>query len=281
MIEVSTISAVRECVSNLRSSGGHVAFVPTMGHLHEGHLHLIDEAKKRAPHVVVSIFVNPMQFSPGSDYDSYPRTLDEDKYKLEKRGADLVFVPSLIEMYPDIREQETRVAVQGLSDVLCGEFRPGHFVGVTTVVNKLFNIVQADIALFGKKDYQQLAVIKQMVKDLCIPIKILGVETTREADGLAMSSRNQYLSMEARKLAPHLYEVLLELKQRFKSQSLPINELESAAMKSLTDFGFRPEYISVCDAGSLQPATLQSHRIQVLAAAWLENARLIDNIKLR
>lgn len=281
MIEVTTISAVREHVSHLRASGGRVAFVPTMGDLHEGHLHLIDEAKKQAPYVVVSIFVNPMQFATGSDYDSYPRAIAEDKYKLKKCGVDLVFVPSVIEMYPDTREQETRVEVQGLSDVLCGQFRPGHFVGVTTVVNKLFNIVQADIALFGKKDYQQLIVIKKMVKDLCIPIKIVGVETTRETDGLAMSSRNQYLSMEERKLAPRLYEVLLELKQGFQSQSSSIDELESAAMESLADSGFRPEYISVCDADSLQPATLQSHQVQVLAAAWLGKARLIDNIKLR
>lgn len=281
MIEVTTISAVRECVSNLHTSGGHVAFVPTMGDLHEGHLHLIDEAKKQAPYVVVSIFVNPMQFAPGSDYDSYPRPMDEDKNKLEKHGVDLVFIPSVIEIYPDTYEQETKVAVQGLSDVLCGEFRPGHFVGVTTVVNKLFNIIQADIALFGKKDYQQLTIIKKMVKDLGIPIKIVGVETTREADGLAMSSRNQYLSIKERKLAPHLYAVLLELKKRFQSQSSSIDELESAAMKSLADSGFSPDYISVCDADSLQPATQESHHVQVLAAAWLGKARLIDNIKIR
>ena len=208
METVNTIAAMRQRVAAWRRADERIAFVPTMGNLHAGHIHLVTQAMAMADRVVCSIFVNPMQFGPNEDFERYPRTLAEDSAKLQQVKADLLFAPPVEEVYPSGHKAATQLSVPGVSEGLCGASRPGHFVGVATVVAKLFNIVQADVALFGEKDYQQLQVIRHMVADLCFPIEIMGVPTVREADGLAMSSRNGYLSREERVKAPAIYRSL-------------------------------------------------------------------------
>jgi pantoate--beta-alanine ligase len=284
MQTINTISDLRETILPWKSDGERVALVPTMGNLHEGHLRLVEEAHANGDHIVVSIFVNPMQFADasGGDFDSYPRTLEADEKKLSDLGVevDIVFSPSVEEVYPNGVGNETRVEVPGLSDILCGEFRPGHFVGVATVVAKLFNMVQPDVAVFGEKDFQQLLVIKRLVSDLCFPIDIIGVPTVREHDRLAMSSRNHYLSPEERENAAMLNHVLLEVKHSIKDGSRNYADLESKAMQKLEAAGFKPEYFTVRKAEDLQPASTGDHDLVVLAAAWLGKARLIDNIRV-
>jgi len=258
---------------------GRVAFVPTMGNLHEGHLTLMREARKYAHTVICSIFVNPMQFGANEDLDKYPRTLDADIAALESAGVDLLYFPSVETMYPKPLSDQTKVEVPVISELYCGASRPGHFVGVATVVAKLFNMVQPDVALFGTKDFQQLAVIRRMVADLAIPIEIIGVPTVRDADGLAMSSRNQYLTTEQRAIAPMIYA---ELKQLAETLSQDLSQLEQQpadSQRRLAEAGFEPDYLHVLDAETLLPLTNQSQQGVILIAAKLGAARLIDNIE--
>jgi pantoate--beta-alanine ligase len=281
---INNIIALRETVSAWRKAGESVALVPTMGNLHAGHLALVEKAKKRASRVVVSIFVNPMQFSDasgsGGDFEHYPRSLDADCEKLTTSGflADVVFAPSLLEVYPGGFEHETRIEVPLISDMLCGEFRPGHFVGVATVVAKLFNMVLPDVAVFGEKDFQQLLVIRHLSRDLCFPIDIVGLATVREQSGLAMSSRNQYLSVDERKQAAHLYQTLLQLQQKIVMGGRGFSSLQAQARAQLSEAGFRPEYVEIRCATNLRPAGEDDQALVILVAAWLGKARLIDNL---
>lgn len=258
--------------------GGTVAFVPTMGNLHAGHLALVKAARPLADRVVVSIFVNPMQFGAGEDFDKYPRTLGHDASMLEAEGTDLLFAPSVETMYPKPQEQQTRVEVPGLSSLLCGASRPGHFVGVATVVCKLFNMVLPDFALFGKKDFQQLMVIRRMAEDLAMPVRIVGIDTLREADGLAMSSRNGYLTDAERTTAPTLYRVLSGIRQRLLDGSDDFAGLQAAAARELDENGFRTDYVAIRRAADLSEPQPGEPGLIVLGAAYLGKARLIDNI---
>ena len=283
MFEVADISALQNHVQHWKAQQQRLVLVPTMGNLHQGHLQLVQHGQTCGDKVIVSIFVNPMQFSPGTDFESYPRTLKEDAKKLEALGVDGLFAPATEDIYPLALEKTTQVVVPELSDILCGEHRPGHFVGVTTIVAKLFNIVQPDIAVFGEKDYQQLVIIKKMVDDLGYPVEIQSSATVREDDGLAMSSRNQYLSDQQRSIAPRLYQLLCAAKEQVHSK-MPFSDIEAGAMQSLTQAGFKPEYFSIRCANSLAPASAEpsgnKKALVILAAAWLGKARLIDNISV-
>ncbi len=259
--------------------GDGIAFVPTMGNLHAGHLALVARARELAPRVVVSIYVNPLQFGPQEDFAAYPRTLEEDRARLAEAGADLVFAPRDAVMYPRPLSETTRVHVPGLSEILCGAHRPGHFDGVATVVARLFNLVRPDHAVFGEKDYQQLLVIRRMVDDLAIPVRIHGVPTVREPDGLAMSSRNQYLTPEERARAPALYRALRAAAEALARGSEDYGRLESQGRVALEAAGFRVDYFTVRDADDLGPPAPGRPRV-VLAAARLGRARLIDNLRV-
>ncbi|WP_308084484.1 pantoate--beta-alanine ligase [Neisseria polysaccharea] len=263
-----------------RKNAGTVAFVPTMGNLHEGHLALVREAKKRADNVVVSIFVNRLQFGQGEDFDKYPRTLQQDADKLAAEGIAVVFAPDEKELYPNV-EQRYNVEPPNLQNELCGKFRPGHFRGVATVVSKLFNIVAPDVACFGKKDYQQLAVIKGLTEDLNFDIEIVPVDTGRAADGLALSSRNQYLSVEERAEAPRLYRELQAVAESLKQGGLDYAGLEKRAVKSLTEHGWMVDYVEIRHADTLEVARTGDRRLVVLAAARLGATRLIDNVEIK
>jgi len=283
---LNTVVDLRHAVARWRAAGERVALVPTMGNLHTGHLQLVEQAHLHADRVVVSIFINPMQFGDasgnGGDFERYPRTFTADCEKLAafEKGVDAVFAPAVGEVYRNGHEHETRVEVPEISDILCGEFRPGHFVGVSTVVAKLFNMVQPDVALFGEKDFQQLLVIRRFTKELCFPIKIIGVPTVREASGLAMSSRNQYLSDEECKTASSLFQVLSSTKKKIEQGLCDFPSMEKEAMKRLEEAGFRPDYFSVRNAADLMPAKPDDQQIIILVAAWLGPARLIDNIQV-
>ncbi len=280
MQTLDTIAAVRQQLAAWRSAGERIAFVPTMGNLHDGHLHLVERAKRLAERVVVTVFVNPLQFGPNEDFERYPRTLAADAAKLQQVGVDLLFAPPLEQIYPAGHQAATQVEVVGVSEGLCGASRPGHFVGVATVVAKLFNIVQADVALFGEKDYQQLQVIRRLVADLCFPIEIVGVATVREADGLAMSSRNAYLSETQRALAPIIYQSLLAAAARIQAGERDFRRIEAAVQASLKQVGFEPDYFAIVDADSLTPAGDADLSLRLLVAAHLGKTRLIDNMAL-
>lgn len=271
-----TIAAVRAALKQARQKGQSIAFVPTMGNLHSGHIQLINEARRRADYVVSSIFVNPTQFGAGEDFESYPRTLDADSSQLAEANCDLLFAPSATEIYPDGRSQLTTVSVAGITDVLCGASRPGHFTGVATVVAKLLNIIQPDMALFGEKDYQQLAVIRCMAKELCIPIEIIGIPTVRAEDGLALSSRNCYLSAEARIKAPMLFATLCQVRDAFL-EGQDIEMLTQAAITHLRKSGFDVDYF-VLYSDKLQPLDANDEIAVILVAAKLDGTRLIDNL---
>ena len=258
---------------------GRVAFVPTMGNLHEGHLTLMREARKHAQTVICSIFVNPLQFGANEDLDKYPRTLDADIAALESAGVDLLYFPSVKTMYPKPLSDQTKIEVPVISDLYCGASRPGHFVGVATVVAKLFNMVQPDVAFFGTKDFQQLAVIRRMVADLAMPIEIIGVPTVREDDGLAMSSRNQYLARDERAIAPMMYAELKKLAETFSQDLSQLEQHSADSQRRLAKAGFEPDYLHVLDADTLLPLTDQSQQGVILIAAKLGAARLIDNIE--
>jgi pantoate--beta-alanine ligase len=279
MQTVTTIAHVRERVREWRAQGLRVAFVPTMGNLHAGHMSLIQAARAYGDRFVASIFVNPMQFGPNEDYAHYPRTPQADERMLEAAGCDLMFMPDVAEIYPNGPENAARVEVPVLSSILDGEFRPGHFQGVATVVTKLFNIVAADAAIFGEKDFQQLTVIRRMVADLCLPVTIIGAATVRESDGLAMSSRNQYLTAAERDVAPAIYRQLLQARAQLLA-GVGDRDVESAGLAALTAAGFRPDYFAVRDAKDLQPAQAQCPERVVLVAARLGKARLIDNLRV-
>ena len=267
---------MREAIKTWRSNGEIVAFVPTMGNLHAGHLQLVKMAKKNADRVVVSIFVNPTQFGVGEDFETYPRTEREDREKLEAEGADLLFQPAVADIYtPDAK---TTVTVSGLSDLYCGASRPGHFSGVATVVCKLFNIVQPNVALFGLKDFQQLTVIKTMVRDLNIPVEITGVDTVREPDGLAMSSRNGYLTDDEKRIAPKLYHSLCTARDAILAGNQAYADVEQQALQFLQQAGFQADYFSVCRSSDLKKAAAEDVDLVLLAAAKLGKTRLIDNI---
>ena len=257
-----------------------VAFVPTMGNLHEGHLQLVRKAQAMADIVVVSIFVNPMQFGPSEDLDAYPRTLMADKEKLFGEGVQLLFTPTAEEIYPEGLDTQTQVLVPDLADTLCGESRPGHFTGVATVVSKLFNIVRPDIAIFGEKDFQQLSIIRKMVIDLCMPIEIVGGATARAEDGLALSSRNGYLTAADRKIAPKLNEILMETREAIACGFDNFRELEIHAQLKLIQAGFEPDYFQIRDARTLRAVTENTEEVAILAAAKLGQPRLIDNVRL-
>lgn len=275
-----SLDALRTTIQQWRREGARIALVPTMGNLHAGHISLLARARELADRTVVSIFVNPIQFGKGEDYAKYPSTLDADKQKLAAAGLDLLFAPNLDALYPGGIEEDTRVTVPGLSTILCGQFRPGHFSGVATVVTKLFINVQPDLALFGEKDYQQVLVIRRMVQDLLVPVEIIGMPIVREADGLAMSSRNAYLNDEERGRAPQIHAALREAAERLREQRDPLIVIETAAMAALAVAGFRPEYFSIRRAEDLAVPRGGDTSLQILAAAWLGNARLIDNVRV-
>ena len=265
MLIIETLPLLRQQIRRLRMEGKRVALVPTMGNLHDGHMKLVDEAKARADVVVVSIFVNPMQFDRPEDLARYPRTLD------------LVFAPSVKEIYPNGTETHTYVDVPGLSTMLEGASRPGHFRGVSTIVSKLFNLVQPDIACFGEKDFQQLALIRKMVADMGFDIEIIGVPIMRAKDGLALSSRNGYLTAEQRKIAPGLYKVLSSIADKLQAGERDLDEIIAIAGQELNEKGFRADDIQIRDADTLLEVSENSKRAVILVAAWLGDARLIDN----
>lgn len=257
-----------------------IAFVPTMGNLHEGHLDLVRKARQLCDVVVVSIFVNPLQFGPSEDLDAYPRTLAADKEKLFSEGVQVLYTPDVDDIYPEGIQAQTLVHVPELGETLCGSSRPGHFDGVTTVVSKLFNIVQPDVAVFGEKDYQQLSIVRKMVQDLCLPVKIVGVATKRDEDGLAKSSRNGYLSFDQRRVAPVLNQTLNTCREAIACGFDNFLQLESHARMKLLQAGFDPDYFAIRDARTLRTVTEDTEEIAILAAARLGSTRLIDNVKL-
>jgi pantoate--beta-alanine ligase len=279
MITVETVAGLREQIARLREARKRIAFVPTMGNLHAGHVYLMQEARRHAPAVVASVYVNPLQFGQNEDFDSYPRTPSHDKIALLSAGVDVLFKPAESEMYPRGKTVQTFVEVPGLSDDLCGAFRPGHFRGVTTVVNRLLNLVTPDVAVFGKKDYQQWLLIRLMTTELGLPVEIVGVDTVREPDGLALSSRNNYLSPEERKVAPRLYEALVRLRDRVQREGMHLAAAEENAVIDLQADGFRPDYVHVRRQSDLQLPVAEDRRLVALAAAWLGKTRLIDNVE--
>lgn len=277
MLIIETLPLLRQHIRRLRQEGKRIALVPTMGNLHDGHMKLVEEAKARVDVVVVSIFVNPMQFDRADDLARYPRTLQEDCEKLNKRKVDLVFAPASVDIYPQGTETQTYVDVPGLSTMLEGASRPGHFRGVSTIVSKLFNLVQPDVACFGEKDFQQLALIRKMVADMGYDIDIVGVPILRAKDGLALSSRNGYLTAEQRKIAPALSKVLNAVAQKLQAGDRELDEMIALAEQALNDKGFRADDIQIRDADTLLELTETSKRAVILMAAWLGQARLIDN----
>ena len=279
MLTIHSLDDLREQLGHWRDEGERIAFVPTMGNLHDGHLKLVEAARQRGDRVVVSIFVNPTQFGPNEDFASYPRTEDDDVRQLTAAGADLVFLPDVDTMYPGGTETATYVEVPELSDELCGEYRPGHFRGVATVVARLFNMVQPDVAVFGEKDFQQLLVIRRMVRDLHFPVDIVGIPTHREDDGLAMSSRNRYLSPQERGKAALLHATLQQCAEDLQAGDAP-DDVEARAMRALEEGGFAPEYVSVRSAATLRRPADGENELVILAAARLGKARLIDNLKV-
>lgn len=279
-VTVTDPAALRHRVRSWRAAGESVALVPTMGDLHRGHLALVDAACARSDRVVASIFVNPLQFGPDEDYGEYPRVLEHDLERLAEHGADLVFVPEVETLYPQGLDHGVRVTVPGLEDILCGADRPGHFSGVATVVAKLFNIVEPDVAVFGEKDYQQLLLIRRLAAGLDFAVEIVGVPTVREADGLALSSRNGYLTDDQRRTAPALHRILQETAARLQAGERDYGRLEHEAATALETAGFEPRYVAIRRAADLSPPAADDpdDRLRILAAARLGRARLIDNI---
>lgn len=278
MQTVNTIAELRAIIKAQRQAGKRIGFVPTMGNLHEGHITLVREGQKHADFMVSSVFVNPTQFVAGEDFDKYPRTLEQDQAKLEAVGCDLLFAPPVEEMYPGDQASWAKVQVTQITERHCGASRPGHFDGVATVVTKLFNIVQPDVALFGKKDFQQLAVIRRMNTALCFGIEIIGVDTVREPSGLAMSSRNGYLTEDEKQRAAELYRTLCAARDAITAGERDYAALAEQSNARLAAAGFTPDYFTVCRADTLEPAQPDDRELVILAAARMGNARLIDNI---
>ena len=280
MIVEHKVIELRKRIKRWREMNQRVAFVPTMGNLHAGHIALVKQAHKLADRVVASIFVNPMQFGPQEDFAAYPRTPDADRLQLAVAGTDLLFMPEVDEVYPNGPDAATRVEVPVLGEILDGASRPGHFTGVTTVVAKLFNMVQPDVAVFGEKDYQQLLVIRRMTADMCLPIDIVGHPTVRELDGLAMSSRNQYLTKSERAEAPLLNRALRDVSFALRDGERDFPKLQKQVADKLAAGGFRPDYLEIRQADTLAAPQAEDTRFVVLGAAWLGKARLIDNVAL-
>lgn len=277
MLIIETLPLLRREIRFYKQNNKRIALVPTMGNLHQGHMTLVDEARARADIVIVSIFVNPMQFERADDLERYPRTLQEDCEKLTKRGVDLVFAPAPAEIYPKGLALQTQVDVPGLSTMLEGASRPGHFRGVSTIVSKLFNLVQPDVACFGQKDYQQLALIRALVEDMGYDLEIVGVPTVRAKDGLALSSRNGYLTADERKIAPRLAKIMNQLAARLTQGERHVDELLADCAQQLRDAGFQPDELFIRDARTLRDLSVDSTSAVILMAAWLGKARLIDN----
>jgi len=281
MIVAQSVAELKSEIALLRAAGKRIAFVPTMGNLHAGHRHLMEQARRHADAVVASIYVNPLQFGPQEDLGAYPRTPQQDRRLLTDAKVEVLFFPDDTAIYPRGREASTRVEVPGVSDILCGAARPGHFRGVATVVHHLFQLVTPDVALFGKKDYQQLLVIRLMTADFGLPIEIIGIDTVRDADGLAMSSRNGYLTPEERRIAPRLYATLQALVGQIQSVAgNGFSVCEAQAVEQLEISGFRPDYVSVRCQQDLTVPGPGDRQLVILAAAWLGRARLIDNLEL-
>ena len=274
------IHSLREALAAERKAGKRIGFVPTMGNLHSAHIELVKIAQRKCDVVVTSIFVNPLQFGLNEDWDKYPRTLAADSAKLEAVGCNYLFCPDEKEIYPNGMAEQTRVIVPTMTDVLCGASRPGHFEGVTTVVTKLFNIVQPDEAVFGIKDFQQLAVIRRMVEDLCIPIKIIAGEIFRETDGLAMSSRNGFITQEERPKVAVLNRSLNAIKLAITDGRRDFTVLVGEARTQIEAAGFRVDYISICNSRTLEMAAHDDREITILGAMYTQGARLIDNVSV-
>lgn len=274
----NALQALREQVKQWKQAGKRIALVPTMGNLHAGHISLIEEAHQHADIVIATIFVNPMQFNDPKDLENYPRTESEDQQKLNAAGAHALFLPSVDTIYPNGVSAQTVVEVPEISDLYCGDSRPGHFRGVATIVCKLFNLVTPDVALFGEKDFQQLYVIRRMTNELCMNINVIGVPTKREPSGLAMSSRNNYLSEAEKHTATALYQQLISLKDAILQGDLTFNALQNQANENIQASGFKADYFHILDSETLQPANEQTHHFVILGAAFLGMARLIDNV---
>lgn len=282
MQRVSSVEQLRQSVAAWRAAGDRIALVPTMGNLHDGHMALFRQAYKHAKRLIVSSFVNPMQFGPSEDYERYPRTPDADSEILRRSGCDILFAPDVNEVYPRGLAFATRVQVPGFSEILDGEFRPGHFEGVASVVMRLFSIVQPNVAIFGEKDYQQLLVIRRLAADLFLPVEIVGSPTVRAPDGLALSSRNIYLSEDERAVAPKLYEELRRVAVAIDTDdesAKDLQALETEARRNLRAFGFKVEYFTIRSANTLLTPSLSESELVILVAARLGRARLIDNTR--
>ncbi len=277
MIVVNSVQTLRRLIKTHRDMGHQIGFVPTMGNLHAGHLSLVKTAKTHTDIVVVSIFVNPTQFGPNEDFESYPRTFEQDQALLEQEGADIVFAPEVSEVYPNWPNL-TKVQVAELGNNHCGASRPGHFDGVTTVVSKLFNMVQPDCAVFGQKDFQQLAIIRRMTSDLNFDIEIVGAPIVREDNGLAMSSRNGYLSSEQKEHASFIYQTLNWLKQQIENGERDYRALENAAAQRLAEQNFKPDYVNIARQDNLELAENEDRELVILIAAFMDKVRLIDNV---
>ncbi len=277
---VDSIASLRALIGEWKRQGSSVGFVPTMGNLHDGHLKLVKRAKAHNDKVIISIFVNPMQFGANEDLDAYPRTIEDDKAKLIGEGADAVFLPSVQDMYPAGLDVQTFVEVPGISDVLCGASRPGHFRGVATVVSKLFNMVQPDDAFFGEKDFQQLQVIRTMVRDLSMAVTVHGVPTEREASGLAMSSRNGYLSAEEKAKASLIYQAMQKMKLAIEQGDTNFADIENSAISELEKEGFKNDYVKVVNAQTFMPATADDKQLVIVVALFMGATRLIDNLQI-
>ncbi|ORU94520.1 MAG: pantoate--beta-alanine ligase [Cycloclasticus sp. symbiont of Bathymodiolus heckerae] len=281
MLIVRTIQELQEALHSHQLANKKIGLVPTMGNLHQGHLQLVKTAQQQADIIVVTLFVNPTQFGANEDLDSYPRTFKNDCEKLTSLNTDILFAPTIDEIYPRGGAGTSHVHVPTITNVLCGSSRPGHFDGVTTIVCKLFNLTRANVAIFGEKDYQQLAVIRRMVEDLNIPITIVGEPIVRETDGLAMSSRNGYLSEEQRTLAPKLYQILLDIQQIILNGSTDFEAVESNAKDQLRTLGFKPDYLHIYEHTELRPATPHDKELVIVVAAFVGSTRLIDNLHVQ
>jgi pantoate--beta-alanine ligase len=280
LITVERIAELRSIVQGWRGEGARIGLVPTMGSLHAGHMSLLSAARFRADRVIASVFVNPLQFGPNEDFERYPRSPLEDSQLLADAGCDLLFLPAVEEIYPQGRESATRISVKFLAEILEGAHRPGHFDGVATVVAKLFGIVQPDVAVFGEKDYQQLAVIRCMTSDLDIPVEIVGAPTVRSPDGLAMSSRNRYLSAAERELAPRIHATLKGAAGRIDAGDRDFSAIMAWAMQELRAATLQPDYFEIRDAATLLTPTPATRELVMLVAARLGKARLIDNLRV-
>jgi len=280
MYQATSIIELRQYVQHWKDHGQSIAFIPTMGNLHAGHMSLIEKGQSLSDRTICSIFVNPMQFGPNEDWDHYPRSLDSDLRQLEAIGCDLVYLPTASELYPEGLDRISHVEVTDLTDNYEGAHRPGHFTGVATVVLKLFNIVRPDVSVFGKKDYQQYRVISKMVADFNLDVQIIGQETTREASGLAASSRNQYLDAAQKQQAALIYQVLKQAAREIEEGERDFEAVQQRALKTLAEAGFKTDYFTVCNAETLVPASAGDRDLVILVTAGLGATRLLDNIEI-